>query len=91
MIMSAFITLNEAAALANLAPDEFARRAPANGIGPVVWFNSALYRRADIEASMESAWRLFAETPAGKRHRASPRALSSTDEALARLPKPKKR
>lgn len=63
--MSPYLTLAEAAALANLPPAEFAARAPAMGILPLAWLGAILYRRADLEASIEQAWQenISAATP----------------------------
>ena len=55
--LAEWATLEEAAAFARLDPDTFAVRAPQLGIVPVAWMGVRLYRRADITASIEAAWR----------------------------------
>jgi hypothetical protein len=51
-----YLTLAEAAHLSGLSEADFAARAPAMGILPLAWLGAILYRRADIEASMDQAW-----------------------------------
>jgi hypothetical protein len=88
--MTSYLTLAEAAVLANLSEQEFAARAPALGILPLAWLGAILYRRADIEASMDQAWQ---ENISAVRRGTSPgsKASGKSANALAQLPRPKPR
>lgn len=86
----AYLTLAEAAHLAQLPEADFAARAPAMGILPLAWLGAILYRRADIEASIDKTWQeninaVRAGTSTGSRARAM--SVSASVE----LPKPKPR
>lgn len=88
--MIAYATLAEAAAFAGMAEADFKAMAPSFGVVPVKWAEAVLYRWADIEESIDRAWRAQTVSP-GVGYTLLAKVSHGTAGTQARLPKPKPR
>ena len=88
--MHDFLTAAQAADMLGLSAAEFAERAPGAGIVPFAFLGAILYRRADISAAAEAAWRGSTSVGNPGISRSS-RAVARSGALSVQLPKPKPR
>ena len=89
--MKQYLTESEAADLACVPVERFAEVAPKQGIVPVAWMGTIVYRRADIETAMDRAWQASIENQAGYGTYRGTRGNGLSGVVSVELPKPKPR